>query len=219
MDNRRFGKERDDESRRRRNLSQDFRESSSFDRNRDFDLDDGRIQMGGDRDLYGLGTDDYRSSDRDPFFERERWGRSSDSWGTGRNDSSWRRDDDESLWEKAKNFFGVGPKGYKRSDERIREDVCEALYADPYVDASDVEVSVQSGEVTLRGTVGDRRIKRMAEDCAHDVSGVADVRNELRVQSQMSSLIGTDKDAGSIVDATTASRSADKSKGRTTTPH
>ena len=31
---------------------------------------------------------------------------------------------------------GRGPKGYRRSDERIREDVCERLTEDPFIDAS-----------------------------------------------------------------------------------
>ena len=53
-------------------------------------------------------------------------------------------------------YAGRGPKGYQRSDERLKEEVCEQLTADPDVDASDVEVSVQNGEVTLEGTVHTR---------------------------------------------------------------
>jgi osmotically-inducible protein OsmY len=87
------------------------------------------------------------------------------------------------MWKSVKDFFGKGPKGYKRSDERIREDVCEALYRHPDVDASEIEVSVSGAEVTLKGTVEDRRAKRMAEDAAEGVSGVDNVRNEIRVQS------------------------------------
>jgi hypothetical protein len=76
---------------------------------------------------------------------------------------------------------GKGPNGYQRSDERIRELVCESLTEDDQVDASHVEVAVSHGEVTLSGTVEDRRAKREAEDCAGSVLGVRDVQNLLRV--------------------------------------
>lgn len=76
---------------------------------------------------------------------------------------------------------GRGPKGYVRSDARIDEDVHERLTDDPYVDASEITVSVSDREVTLDGTVDSRRAKRRAEDCAHDVSGVTHVQNNLRV--------------------------------------
>jgi hypothetical protein len=81
-------------------------------------------------------------------------------------------------------FAGRGPRGYRRSDERIREDVCEALTMHPEVDASDLDVAVQDSVVTLRGTVHDRRSKRLAEDIAESVSGVTDVQNEVRTQGR-----------------------------------
>lgn len=76
---------------------------------------------------------------------------------------------------------GKGPSGYQRSDERIREAVCEALTEDDRVDATGIEVTVKNGEVMLAGTVEDRRMKRQAEDCVENVSGVKDVQNHLRV--------------------------------------
>ena len=81
---------------------------------------------------------------------------------------------------------GKGPKGYRRSDDRIKEDVCELLKLDAYVDPSDVEVGVKAGEVTLTGTVSDRNQKRAIEDLADSVSGVVDVDNRLRVVKQES---------------------------------
>ncbi len=75
---------------------------------------------------------------------------------------------------------GKGPKGYTRSDERIREHVCETLADDHNVDASDIEVTVKDGEVTLAGTVPDRRMKRMAEDVIYQLPGIQDVHNQLR---------------------------------------
>ena len=76
---------------------------------------------------------------------------------------------------------GRGPKGYRRSDERITEEVNERLTRDPEVDATDIEVRVDSGTVTLSGTVEDRQSKRVAEDIANDVWGVTDVQNQIRV--------------------------------------
>lgn len=90
-----------------------------------------------------------------------------------------------SLWQRMKGAFsGKGPKNYVRSDERIREDVCEHLTHHPYVDASDIEVTVREGEVTLSGTVDARMAKRAAEEACDHVRGVKDVHNHLRVRPQ-----------------------------------
>jgi len=75
---------------------------------------------------------------------------------------------------------GKGPKGYKRSDHRILEDVCDRLSDDDELDASQITVTVKDGEVTLEGTVTDRSAKSRAEDLAESVGGVRDVDNKLR---------------------------------------
>jgi hypothetical protein len=79
-------------------------------------------------------------------------------------------------------FLGKGPKGYTRSDERIREEICERL-SEGYLDASDIEVVVQDGEVTLTGSIADRRTKRLAEELADGVRGVKDIENRLKLRS------------------------------------
>lgn len=81
----------------------------------------------------------------------------------------------------SRNFSGMGPKGYKRADERISDEVHERLTDDPYVDASNISVSVSGGEVTLSGTVENREAKHRAERCVEDISGVSHVQNNLRV--------------------------------------
>ena len=78
-------------------------------------------------------------------------------------------------------YFGRGPRNYQRSDERIREDICERLSYHGQLDPSDVEIQVQNGEVTLQGSVQDRWAKRTAEEIAEDVWGVKEVHNQLRV--------------------------------------
>ncbi len=78
-------------------------------------------------------------------------------------------------------YAGRGPRGYQRSDERIREDVCERMCDCGELDASDIEVRVSNAEVTLQGTVRDRHDKRLAEDLVDQVSGVREVHNQIRV--------------------------------------
>ena len=74
------------------------------------------------------------------------------------------------------------PKGYRRSDARIHEEVCERLGRAHGLDVSEVEVEVQEGEVKLSGTVADRAQKRRAEDLAAEIAGVLDVHNGLRLR-------------------------------------
>jgi osmotically-inducible protein OsmY len=83
-------------------------------------------------------------------------------------------------------FHGRGPKGYQRSDERIKEQVSDRLMDDDDIDATEITVEVKSGEVTLTGTVNTREEKRAAEDAAERTPGVRDVQNHLRVQWQES---------------------------------
>jgi hypothetical protein len=78
-------------------------------------------------------------------------------------------------------FAGRGPKGYRRSDERIREDVSDRLTDDTWLDASNIEVKVEAGMVTLTGNVASRDDKRRAEDIAMSCSGVKDVINQIHV--------------------------------------
>lgn len=80
---------------------------------------------------------------------------------------------------------GRGPKGYKgrSSDDHLWEHVCQALTDDSHVNAEDISVEVQDGEVTLTGTVDSRRTKRLAEDIACSLRGVHDVHNRLRLRN------------------------------------
>ena len=79
---------------------------------------------------------------------------------------------------------GKGPQGYTRSDDRIKEQVCEMLSDDDHIDATHIEVVVKNGEVILTGTVEDRRQKRLAEDLIERAPGVKDVQNQLRVSGE-----------------------------------
>lgn len=49
------------------------------------------------------------------------------------------------------------------------------------IDASEIVVEMNDGEVNLTGTVDDRQTKRLAEDVAENVFGVQDIHNQLHV--------------------------------------
>jgi osmotically-inducible protein OsmY len=76
-----------------------------------------------------------------------------------------------------------GPKNYARSDERIRELICERVMQNLSIDASDVSVDVRSGRVTLGGTVPHRLMRHAIEDVVDRCWGVQDIENNIRVQS------------------------------------
>jgi hypothetical protein len=105
-------------------------------------------------------------------------------------------------------FAGRGPKGYRRSDDRIREDVSDRLTDDHWFDASDVDVRVENGMVTLSGKVKSRDDKRRAEDIVMSVSGVKDVINQIHVDQGLldqvaEALTGEPQDARSNEKVTT----------------
>jgi osmotically-inducible protein OsmY len=127
-----------------------------------------------------------RSNDYDRYEDRQRndrdwWDKAGDevaSW-FGDEDAERRRRRDEQ-----QSHRGRGPKGYQRSDERIREDVNDRLTDDPWIDASDIEVTVNNREVILSGEVHDRSSKRRAEDIAEGILGVQNVENRIRVNQE-----------------------------------
>jgi osmotically-inducible protein OsmY len=80
---------------------------------------------------------------------------------------------------------GKGPKGYRPSDARLAELICERLTDAPFIDARNVSIEVEDGEVTLTGSVEERRQKYAAEDVVADVFGVREVRNSLSVARYM----------------------------------
>lgn len=79
---------------------------------------------------------------------------------------------------------GRGPKNYKRSDDRISDDLHEQLDRMHHLDARDIDIEVKSGEVTLKGTVTNRFDKRAVEDVAEDIFGVKNVHNMIHVKSE-----------------------------------
>jgi hypothetical protein len=116
--------------------------------------------------------------------ERDRDSRRYGYGGETGHDTSWSGPSSAAYHEYAPKgpFAGRGPKGYQRSDSRIREDVCDRLTDAPEIDASDINVDIRDGEITLSGTVTDRNAKRRSEDLIETVTGVRDVHNNLRIR-------------------------------------
>ncbi len=175
----------------------------------------GRGGGGGTRPGQGMGRDltgrlrrfnsaDDDASDRgDDNSERERTllqPNDRSNYGVGPGNTRFGNDATASRGEVRRGEHqGRGPKGYQRSDDRIREDIHERLTDDAMLDASEIEVEVRNREVILTGSVRSRTEKRRAEDVVESVTGVAHVQNNLRVgQHQDGHATGTE--AGDAVD-------------------
>ena len=168
----------------------------------------GRNELGGASQFGGSGGQRYEQSRNDPrrggYFGS---GYGSGSYGTGsygsgsdygmsqqygsggrgyggRDYGSERNWGGDSGSQSQQSHRGRGPKGYERSDERIKELICERLTDDPAIDASEVTVDVNNKVVRLTGTVDDRRTKYLIEDVIEHCGGVRDIDNQLRVQTQ-----------------------------------
>jgi len=143
-----------------------------------------RSLLGDIASALGFGSDRDRRFGNDDRLAAER---RDGGWGPqGRSGQGWSDETRSGQGWSQGSGRGFGPRGYTRSDARIEEDVNERL-SHGALDASDVEVSVKDGEVTLSGKVRSRADKRRAEDVADDVSGVKHVQNNLRADDAWSS--------------------------------
>jgi hypothetical protein len=112
-------------------------------------------------------------------------------------------------------FTGRGPKNYTRSDDRIREDVSDRLEQHGEIDATEIEVRVETAEVILEGTVPDRRTKRLAEDVVEDTPGVKQVHNRLRIQGNGGELESNRSQSASGSQSTSGSQRGQSTTGST----
>ncbi len=166
-----------------------------------------RGYTGGDDRGGGLGSNysDYPRSE-----ERYRGGGDDREGGwldgiTNKMSSWFGGEDDENRYRESRR--GKGPKGYTRSDDRIKEDINDRLTDHYALDASEIDIEVNGGEIILNGTVESRYEKRLAEDVVESVSGVKHVENRLRV-SQGSSY-GMSTGSSETSTGTTSSNASD----------
>ena len=96
----------------------------------------------------------------------------------------------QSLWRRLKARVSSmldamrAPKRVDRPDASVEVEVSNVLRHRHDLDASDIDVSVASGDVTLEGTVPDRRSKRVAEEAVEGVRGVHRVHNRLKIRQR-----------------------------------
>lgn len=81
-------------------------------------------------------------------------------------------------------YRGHGPRRAQPADDDLLDMVCERLAGDADIDASEIEVSVRDGIVTLAGSVPSRQTRRDAEAIAESLRGVREVANHLRVEGK-----------------------------------
>jgi osmotically-inducible protein OsmY len=95
------------------------------------------------------------------------------TWGEGRSGSERRKT--------GGSHAGKGPQFHRRADDKIHEEIWDLLSNNPDLDASEIELLVESGEVTLTGTVDSRDAKWLTEDLVNSVAGVREVNNRLKL--------------------------------------
>ncbi|WP_296597867.1 BON domain-containing protein [Phenylobacterium sp.] len=137
-----------------------------------------------ERNRYEGGGEGFEDRARDAGDFLRRAGQRISNWfsdvaGEGSYDRGYA--EDRKRYDEFRGARGRGPKGYQRSDDRISDEAHQRLTDDPWLDATEVNVSVSGGEVTLSGTVDSREAKHRAERIVEDVSGVKHVQNNLRV--------------------------------------
>jgi hypothetical protein len=153
----------------------------------------GEREWGGGRDVGGRESGErrtYREERYAPEHDSYRGRGDSDEdrgpvWG-GREYGGGGQQREREGWRAAERgpHAGRGPRGYKRSDERIQDEVSDRLEDDDWLDASDIDVRCEEGVVILEGTVKNKEAKRRAEDLADSCKGVKDVMNRLRVEEE-----------------------------------
>jgi hypothetical protein len=122
---------------------------------------------------------DWRDQENDNdwdwyYYEYRYLPYTSDQYGMNQGRNDWR----------SGQYAGMGPRGYKRSDERIKEEINERLTWHGRIDPSDVKVDVKDGVATLSGSVNSRYEKRLAEDIVDSVLGIQDVNNNININKQ-----------------------------------
>ncbi|RZT39487.1 BON domain-containing protein [Cupriavidus agavae] len=154
------------------------------------------------RDYLGSQSDDRRHEGARGYAARGGTWRNDDDGRYGDDRRDRYGDDDEDhgmlynighrIGQAFSDWFGTdddterrsGPRGYTRTDDRIRDEICERLTFTSGVDVSEVTVDVENGKVTLGGTVQRRSQKYDIEDMADNTFGVNEVENNIRVQRQ-----------------------------------
>lgn len=79
-------------------------------------------------------------------------------------------------------YSGLGPKGYDSAGDPVGQEVYSRLAQHGQVDASNIEIVIDNGEVLLEGTVDSEETKRLAQEAIESILDVSSVQNLLQVQ-------------------------------------
>jgi osmotically-inducible protein OsmY len=133
----------------------------------------------GQRNDYGYGTQDRGNIDS--VLDRD-WS----SYSGNRSESAGSRYGNQygpgRGYQQQQGTRRQGPKGYQRSDDRIREQMVER-FMESDVELQDVECDVKDGIVSLSGTVKSRHCRHELENIADSVWGVKEVNNNIKIKS------------------------------------
>ncbi|MBD3362847.1 BON domain-containing protein [Candidatus Dojkabacteria bacterium] len=80
------------------------------------------------------------------------------------------------------------------TQEKIKKDVVDNLYWDTRIDASDIEVEIEKGQVTLKGTVPSYSARSAAASNALSIRDVTSVVNNLTVEYPSAVTVPSDSD-------------------------
>jgi osmotically-inducible protein OsmY len=72
-------------------------------------------------------------------------------------------------------------RGHRRPGETLAQEIREILTHDPELNATEIEVEVEDGAVTLTGVVDGSDANLLAEELVETLPGVREVHNRLRV--------------------------------------
>ena len=86
------------------------------------------------------------------------------------------------VWLTPGPFSGLGPV-YNDAGDPTGQEVASRLTQHGQVDATNIEITIDNGEVLLGGTVNDEETKRLAQEALESIDGVSSVQNQLQVRS------------------------------------
>lgn len=89
------------------------------------------------------------------------------------------------IWSTPGPYSGLGPV-YNDAGDPTGQEVASRLTQHGQVDASNIEITIDDGEVLLEGTVDSEETKRLAQEALESIGGVKIVQNSLQVQADRS---------------------------------
>jgi hypothetical protein len=126
-----------------------------------------------------------RDGDGDKYFDNYRYTPYTTDLEFFRNPNIYEADEVPRVTQEDAGSPGAGsdprPRGERPTDVRMKEEIQQLLNGHTQVDASDIQVDVQHGVVTLSGNVVNDREKRIVERIIRNGFGILDVNNHLNI--------------------------------------